>query len=75
VYDGATLRIYGNGALLETRDPVAAPFMASEPRDVAIGATVDANGTAQNIASGRFDDVRIYDRALTASELAALAAR
>jgi hypothetical protein len=75
VYDGATLRIYGNGALLETLDPVAAPFMASEPRDVAIGATVDANGTAQNIASGRFDDVRIYDRALTATELAALAAR
>lgn len=77
VYDApsGTLSVFGDGVLLDTRTTVPTPLMTTEPHDVAIGTTIDTDGTIQNAASGKIDDVRIYDRALSPDEIAALAQR
>lgn len=67
-WDGTTWRIYWNGVLDNSAvntGPVATT------RNVYIGA-VDINGSPGQYWSGRVDDVRIYNRALSAAEIAAI---
>ncbi len=71
----ATLSVYGNGVLLDSRALVSTPLMTTEPHDVAIGTSIDTDGAIQNASSGRFDDVRVYNRALSPEEIAALGQR
>jgi hypothetical protein len=68
-YDGTTWRIYWNGVL--DNQNVNSGIIETNRR-VMIGA-VDINGTAGQFWHGEIDDVRVYDRVLTADELAALA--
>lgn len=67
-YDGTTWRIYWNGVLDNSAvntGPVATP------RRLLIGA-VDINGTPGQFWRGRIDDVRVYDRSLSAAAISAL---
>ena len=61
-YDGAALRIYINGILDGTTPGVTT--IAANPLPLGIGAQPDATGTRS--LKGQMDDVRIYNRALTA---------
>lgn len=66
-YDGATLRIYVNGTL---RNSTITSGSIPLPSLVAIGNRVEATDETLN---GTIDDVRIYNRVLTADEISALA--
>jgi len=70
-YDGATIKLYVNG-VLESSLP-AALTIASNTLPLAIGAQVTGTGTASRWFQGAMDDARLYDRALSAAEIAALA--
>ena len=63
-YDGTTLRLYVNGVLASSAARTGALEVNSSP--LSIGGT-NAYG---EYFQGRIDDVRVYDRALSASELA-----
>lgn len=69
-YDGAFIRVYVNGVEAGSNDEVL-----TIPADVnpgVIGANVDGPGPG-HFFDGLIDDLRIYKRALTAQEIAALA--
>jgi fibronectin type 3 domain-containing protein len=68
-YDGQTLRAYRDGVLITSN---ASPFGAADAdsRTVFLG----RHATRAQYFGGAFDDVRIYSRALSDSEVAALAA-
>jgi len=71
-FDGTTLRLYLNGTEVGAR-PHSGNLMF-DARPVSIGADLqDAAGSVQEDFTGLIDDVRIYGRALTAAEVAALA--
>jgi Concanavalin A-like lectin/glucanases superfamily len=66
-FDGETARLYADGS-----EVCALPFTgeigySDEP--LTIGAYLDHNGVVVDEISGRLDDVRIYNRALTAAEV------
>jgi VCBS repeat-containing protein len=64
-YDGATLRLFVNGAQVATRT-LTAPIAAST------GALrIGGNSVWTEFFRGRIDEVRIYNRALTAAEIQA----
>ncbi len=64
-YDSGTMRIYVNGTLTGTGTNVA------EPASTAGALRIGANSIwPEEAFDGLIDDVRIYDRALTASEIA-----
>jgi Concanavalin A-like lectin/glucanases superfamily len=65
VFNGTQAQFYVNGALVATR-PVSASVTARD-NQLRIGA--DAN--TQQFYNGTIDDLRIYTRALTASEVQA----
>ena len=65
-YDGAHMRLYVNGALVATQAQADAPLAA--PGDLKIGCSASWWEEGFN---GKIDEVRIYDRALDASEIAA----
>ncbi len=65
VFDGASLHLYVNGTFLSNA-PATAPTDGTTTLE--IGRAFDAAGF-----SGNIDDVRIYNRALSAAEIAALA--
>ncbi len=75
--DGATLRLYRDGkevASTAYSDDLVKPTLTA----LAVGAKTDDSGTAADSLcpgfwNGMIDDVRLYDRALSASEIAALA--
>jgi serine/threonine-protein kinase len=72
-YDGTTIRLYLNGSEVASRPHSGA--LAFDGRPVSIGADLyDAEGSIQEEFKGLIDDVRIYSRALSAAEVAALAA-
>jgi hypothetical protein len=71
-YDGATIKLYVNGAL-ESSLP-AAITIAANTLPLALGAQVNGSGTASRWFQGTMDDARLYDRALSDAEIAALAA-
>lgn len=65
VYDGTSLSIYSNGELIAQRFVGAfPPFVNNAP--LTIGGTI-----IDQVVGGAVDDVRIYDHALTATEIAA----
>lgn len=66
---GGTQTLYVDGAAIAARtSPIAL-----DASDILIGADLD-NGVIDGFFVGQLDDVRIYDRALAADEIAALAA-
>lgn len=72
-YDGAHLVAYVDGAEVSESDATGV-FAETDAYPLVIGASVDETGDVQNAATGAFDDVRIYGRALSPDEIAALAA-
>jgi hypothetical protein len=66
-YDGAMLRIYKNGT--ETASYAVTGDMIASTLAVAIG---NVNATDDSYWNGLLDDVRIYDRVMTAGEVVAL---
>ena len=66
-YDGTTMRMYVNG--VEESSIVGPAAIAANAVDVGIGAQSD--GTRR--FNGTLDDIRIYNRALTSSEIASIA--
>lgn len=66
-YDGARLRVYLNGTL---RGSIAVTGRTcSNAEDLVIGAKHISTGTPEAFFDGRIDDVRIYDRALSQSQV------
>ena len=68
-YDGTTWRIYWNG-VLDNQANAGGPVATT--RNLCIGC-VDIDGTPGQFWVGAIDDVKIYDRALSAAEVAVLA--
>lgn len=67
-WDGSTLRQYLNGVLVDAV-PFAGP-LANVSEDLTIGVNSGVGSTA---FTGRLDDVRIYNNALTSAQVAGLA--
>jgi hypothetical protein len=65
-YDGAFLRLYVNGELVDTDD---APSVIAGEGELQIGG--DEDWSAAGFFDGRIDEVRVYDRALDGGEIAA----
>lgn len=72
-YDGAMGRVYVDG-VLSFQDAVTAP-LAYTSHAVDIGCDDNGGSNSDQVYSGILDDVQIYDRALTDTEIATLAAR
>ncbi len=70
-YDGATVRVYVNGAEVATAAKTG-PIADATGVDWAIGAGISANGTPLAFMNGLIDEVRMYNRALTAADIGAL---
>jgi hypothetical protein len=62
-YDGASLRLYVNGALMATRARTGALPTNSAPL------RIGGDGTTKRSFSGQIDDVRVYGRALDAAAI------
>jgi len=71
-YDGATLTAVANAQPVLAK-PMAGALTTTAAIPVAIGASVYDTGGTQNEWHGLLDDVRVYNRALSQDELAALA--
>jgi Ca2+-binding RTX toxin-like protein len=72
-YDGSQLKIYVNGQLANQK-AVPGPVCLND-NPLAVGAKyVPAKGENLNFVDGMLDDVRVYDNALTESEIQALMA-
>jgi hypothetical protein len=73
VYDGNMMSIYVDGALLYEAPKTG--LLQTDGNPLIIGGNEnDANaGSFQNLFMGRIDDLRVYRRALSASEIQALA--
>jgi len=67
-YDGTSIKLYVNGTLVATTPQAGAMFLNSEP--LLIGANDGYGGTARKFTNGVIDEVRIWDRALTITEIA-----
>jgi hypothetical protein len=70
-HDGATARLYMNGSLVTSRSFVAA-FRPDTAKVVICGNQNDASGAIQERWNGLVDDVRLYNRALSSTEIAGL---
>jgi len=69
-YDGQTLRAYKNGVLVtENADPSGAPDVESE------SLKFGRHAMTSDHFRGRVDDIRLYNHALDAAEMAALAGK
>jgi hypothetical protein len=67
-YDGASLRIYVNGALNASMAVTGSTCSNTEP--LGIGAkNRTATGVVEAYMDGRIDDLRVYSRALSAAEI------
>jgi len=72
-YDGDTVKCYINGELAATNNDVnigAIVFLSQNTADLAIGNRSDSKNRP---FEGLIDDVRVYDRALSAAEIAYIA--
>jgi hypothetical protein len=69
-YDGYTQKIYVDGNLNNSRDTVLNVFTPTNPTPLTIGAGFrDDNDKPLNIKNGLIDDLRVYNRALSDSEI------
>ncbi|MBK0401900.1 T9SS type A sorting domain-containing protein [Adhaeribacter sp. BT258] len=68
-YDGSVMKIYLNGTLDDSQVLTSTPVINSNNEPLSFGATSSGNSRFQ----GYLDDARIYNIALTASEINALA--
>jgi glucose/arabinose dehydrogenase/PKD repeat protein len=64
-YDGTTLRLYVNGAQVATRALSGALAAGTQPL------SIGGNGVWGEWFAGRIDEVRVYNRALTAADMQA----
>lgn len=69
-YDGATMRLYIGGVLVAST--AHSGSIAADSRPLVLGGNQNATGPVSELFKGLLDDVRLYNRALTASEIAAL---
>jgi hypothetical protein len=72
-YDGNSVKAYVNGELVDENNDANSnvmPFLSQDTNDLAIGNKPEAT---DNPFKGIIDDVRVYDRALTAAEIGYLA--
>ncbi|PCI98598.1 MAG: hypothetical protein COB14_07725 [Alphaproteobacteria bacterium] len=73
VYNGTDMRIYGDGVLLNTPAAQTGSIYSAYNHDICIGTEYAggcyAGGSTWN---GEIDDVRLYNRALSTTEIAAL---
>lgn len=67
-YDGANMRLYLNGILINTAAHVGNLFERATPL------RLGANGAVGELLGGRLDNVRVYNRTLSSAEIALLAA-
>lgn len=73
-YNGSQLAIWVNGVKVATRAVTGATCVNAEP--LAVGAkNAPAKEILEAFYDGRLDDVRVYNRAISASQIATLAAR
>jgi len=73
-YNGAQLAIWVNGVKVATRAITGTTCVNAEP--LAVGAkNAPAKGLLEAFYDGDLDDVRVYNKAITAAQIAALAAR
>ena len=70
--DGSTVRIYVNGAQVASKY-VSDVFKADSSKLVICGNQNDAGGAVTQRWNGLVDDLQLYNRALTATEIATLA--
>jgi hypothetical protein len=68
-YDGTTVRLFRNGAELDSEDLGRAFVPSSKPFYIGL----NKNGTVDQAFEGQLDDVALYNRALPASAIMALA--
>jgi len=68
-YDGATIKLYLNGVLVGSTNKTGALNTSS-----AVGVDIGRNPDSYGYLSGKLDDMRVYNRALTASEITTLSA-
>jgi hypothetical protein len=68
-YDGTTMKLYVDGVVVASAAATGSIAVTSDPLDVG-----NKNGSTvgSDTFSGNLDDVRIYDRAISASEIATL---
>ncbi len=71
-YDGSNLRLYKNGVLVATQANTTDP--ATPSFNSYIGSMAISNGSSLTL-NGKLDDVRLYNRALSNTEIAQLAAQ
>ena len=71
-YDGSTIRVFYNGVENNSVPGTWAGSIAANANALGIGAQVPNPTTASRFLKGALDDVRIYNRALSAAEIAAL---
>ncbi len=73
VYDGVdTAKIYLNGALVNTTTIAGYGALNSSGKNFEIGNSHGSNKCNGSVFDGSIDDVRVYNRALTATEVASL---
>jgi hypothetical protein len=68
-YDGTALRIYVNGALNATKAVTGTTCANAEPLEIGAKNRTTPPATTEAYMDGRIDDVRVYDRALSAAEI------
>ncbi|HLP86220.1 MAG TPA: LamG domain-containing protein [Phycisphaerales bacterium] len=71
-FDGSTIRLYVNG-VLESTEPFNFPSVYVGPEPVKIGSFNDGTGYTFNHFEGNLDEVAIWNRPLSADEVARLA--
>jgi hypothetical protein len=64
-YDGATLRLYRNGAQIGSRAQTGNIAVGNQPL------RIGGNNVSGEFFNGLIDEVRVYNRALSAAEIAA----
>jgi hypothetical protein len=65
-YDGATLRVYVNGAQVGSKAVTQSMLVSTGPLQIG------GNAVWGEYFSGLIDDVRVYNRALTSAEVTSL---
>jgi hypothetical protein len=73
-FDGTTSRVFVNGVQVASAVHAATTIgSAGETSQITVGGNQnDATGTAAELWKGNIDDVRLYNRALSQAEIAAL---